>query len=343
MLNSNFVMSMVQSYTNRNNELCEEDFCNLFGRLKESELNEVLMLLDANGISVVEEKTDDCNITEMAGHFSCMSTISHLTALTNEQLCVLYQRGERAALDALVEKNSRLVYKIAARVYKEYHPESLEIEDLYIEGNMGLMKAAERFEITKGFKFSTYACWWIRQAITRETMNNGYAMRIPVHMFEQIIAVKQCRSKHEPNTIYELQDYLAKEGREYTIEKLNNLLILGDKYLNTASLNEVVGSGEDRDTERIAFIADKINLEDEILGTQMAEDIEESLAKILSDRERSVIVKRYGLGNIVPMTLEQIGQESGVTRERIRQIEAKALLKLASSYRTSFLKEYLCA
>lgn len=342
MLNTGFVKSMVQSYVNNCKELSEEEFCDLFGGLEESELDEVLELLDTMGVSVVGEKKENADQAMALGYLNSGMDAARLSALTNEQLCVLYQRGKRAAMEALARKNSRLVYKIAAKVYKEYRPESLEVEDLYIEGSIGLLKAAERFDVQKGFQFSTYACWWIRQAITRETMNNGYTLRLPVHIFEQVVAVKQCRSRRKPRTVFELQSFLAEEGRVYTVEKLDNLLIFGDKYMNTVSLNEIVGHGDSGDAERGEFIPAAVNVEADVMDRMMSEDISRAL-EMLKDRERAVIAKRFGLGDVVPMTLEQVGREFKVTRERIRQIESKALHKLAGSREVDSMREYLCA
>ena len=339
MFDKNFVMSMLQARVNANNEISQEEFCELFGGLTEAELKEILCLLADNGISIVEEKSEDAG----RGFYPLASDIRNMCGLSNEYLCVLYQKGNPLASEALIQKNRRLVYKIAARVLKEYRPESLDLEDLFAEGCIGMLKAAEKFDVSLGFHFSTYACWWIRQAITRETMNNGYTMRLPVHVFDKVLAVKRCRSVRKPESIYKLQEYLAEDGRFYTIRELEKMVVYGDMYLNTISLNDMVSSSEDSDTERMEFLADEVDVENEVLQSQLADELEEILTALLTEREKTIIIKRFGLGGGAEMTLDQVGREFGITRERVRQIEAKALGKLRSNRNAASLREYLCA
>ena len=333
MLNAEYILSIVKGYTNKNNEIDEDTLLDLLEGLEEPEVNDVLAILKNNNITVIEDATEPVEQFHI---------YTKLQKLTNEELCVLYQRGDRAALDALCVNNARLVHKIAIRVMKEYRPEVLTEEDLYIEGNLGLVKAADMFKVEMENKFSTYACWWIRQSITREVMNNGYGMRLPVHMFEQVILVNRCRNALKGGTLIELVDMLNNNyGKAYTSEQVSKLLVYADKYLSTTSLNKVVGENEG-DTELIEFIVDDYSVEDEAMDTILHEEIEMVL-DTLTERESDIIHLRYGLDGGIPMTLEQVGKKYNVTRERIRQIEAKALRKLRHPSRSKRLEGMLIA
>lgn len=333
MLNTNVILSMVKGYTNRNNEISEDKFLDLVAGLEELEVNEVLDVLFNNKINVVEDAADACNST---------SDYKKLQKLTNEQLCVMYQRGDMTALEALIVNNERLVRKIAIRVLRDYKPEILEAEDLYSVGNLGLMKAAEKFEVSMGNKFSTYACWWIRQSITRDVMDNGYGMRLPVHVFEQVIRVNKVRKMLNGGTPEDIKNMLNSDfGKHYSVEEVEKLLMYGDQYLNTTSLNKVVGK-DDGETELMEFIPHDVNVEDEVMENIMCEEIEKVLAT-LSEKESRIIHMRFGLGGYNPMTLEEIGEIYQVTRERIRQIEAKAIKKLRHSSKRSRLEAFYAA
>lgn len=333
MLNANVILSMVKGYTNRNNEISEDKFLDLVSGLEEEEVSEVLDVLTKNSICVVE---DADTVSTAFGDYR------KLQKLTNEQLCVMYQRGDMAALEALILNNERLVRKIAYRVLRDYRPEILEAEDLYSVGNLGLMKAAEKFEVSMGNKFSTYACWWIRQSITRDVMDNGYGMRLPVHVFEQVIRVNKVRKMLNGGTPEDIKNLLNSDfGKQYSVEEVEKLLMYGDQYLNTASLNKFVGN-DDGDTELMDFIPFEINVEDEVMERAASEEIEKVLAT-LSEKENRIIHMRFGLGGRKPMTLEEIGEIYNVTRERIRQIEAKAIKKLKHPSRSYRLEAFYAA
>lgn len=269
-------------------------------------------------------------------------TSSNLINLSNEELCTLYQQGVSAAMDALCVKNARLVHKAAIRIMNEYKPESLTEEDLYIEGNMGLITAASKFEESLGYKFSTYACWWIQQAITREVMNCGYSIRIPVHVFEQIIVVNNCRKSKRGYTFSSIMHTLnSKFDREFSEEDVRTLIGYSDKMLRGCSLNKVITDGNS-ETELMDMIASETTVEDEVMEHMTCELIDEVLGK-LGARERDVIRLRYGLNGNCKHTLEEVGDIYGVTRERIRQIEAKAIKKLANGPKSYKLKGLLAA
>lgn len=334
MLNANVILAIVKDYTNKNNEIKEDKFLDLVSGLEEEEVNEVLEVFAKNRIHVVEEITSMTN--------NNYEVYKKLQNLTNEELCVMYQRGDKNALEALIVNNEKLVKKIASKVLREYRPEILEAEDLYSAGNLGLMKAAEKYEVSMGNKFSTYACWWIRQNITRDVMDNGYGMRLPVHVFEQVIKVNKVRKMLNGGTAESIAEILNSDfGKNYTIEEVERLIMYGDQYLNTASLNKYVGNDEDG-TELMSLIPLEVNVEDEVMDKIAAEEIEKVLST-LSEKENKIIHMRFGLAGYNPMTLEEIGEIYQVTRERIRQIEAKALNKLRQTSRSSRLEVFYAA
>lgn len=320
-MNENIIVKLIRKYANAAKEISQDDFLELVEGLEEQEVEIVLACIVENGFKVIDEAEKN----------KVSLDASKLIGLTNEELCVLAQRGSKEAMDALVIKNERLVYKIVSRELKQYKKNSLDEEDLYVEGSIGLMKAAEKFDIKMGNKFSTYACFWIRQAITRAIVDQGFIVRIPVHMFEQVILVNKCR-KHNPSaTISELQAIVNNDyEKNYTFEEVQQLLAYADEYLNTTSLNTVVndGSGDAGDTEIMDFIPAEGNVEDEVMDSLLADEIRD-LLKTLTEKEHKIISLRFGLEGNERKTLEEIGSMYDVTRERIRQIEAKTIKKLS--------------
>ena len=265
-----------------------------------------------------------------------LKEIGRVPLLTSEEeieLAIRIADDDKKAKQRLAEANLRLVVSIA----KRYVGRGMQFLDLIQEGNLGLIKAVEKFDYTKGFKFSTYATWWIRQAITRAIADQARTIRIPVHMVETINKVKKTSSQllhkngHDPSA-----EEIAEE-LNMTPDKVREILRLAQEPV---SLETPIG--EEEDSHLGDFIPD-----DEALSPADAASIsllKEQLAEVLktlTPREEKVLSLRFGLEDGHPRTLEEVGKEFNVTRERIRQIEAKALRKLRHPSRSKKLRDFL--
>jgi len=262
--------------------------------------------------------------------------IGRVPLLTSEEEVELAKRimkGDKRAKDKMVEANLRLVVSIA----KKYIGRGLDLLDLIQEGSAGLLRAVEKFDYTKGFKFSTYATWWIRQAITRAIADQARTIRIPVHMVETINKLIRTQRRlvqelgREP-----LPEEIAAE-MEMDVEKVNHIIKIKQDIV---SLEAPVG--EEADSTLGDFIEDEDSVSPEDAATyQLLKEQVNSVLALLTPREQKILRMRFGLEDGRSHTLEEVGQEFGVTRERIRQIEAKALAKLRKHRDSKKLKDYL--
>jgi RNA polymerase primary sigma factor len=256
-----------------------------------------------------------------------------LSAAQEDQLSRQIAVGNTGARKAMIEANLRLVVSIA----KRYCNRGLPFSDLIQEGNIGLMKAVEKFDPNLGFKFSTYATWWIRQSITRAIADQALIIRLPVHMTESLNKVRMATrdltlSLGRNPTVNEIAQDLDWDPRK--IEYILNL------NTDTVSLDTPIG--EDGDSFLGDFISDELseNPETAVEESALRNDLHRALES-LTDRERTVIELRFGLADGKERTLEEVGSAFNVTRERIRQIEAKALRKLRHPTRSKILREYI--
>ena len=313
-------------------------------------LDDLYNALSENHIKVISENPDD-DETDITGTDAellskdltindpvrmYLKEIGQIKLLTTEEeleLADRIQEGDEQAKATLAEANLRLVVSIA----KRYVGRGMLFLDLIQEGNIGLMKAVEKFDVSKGYKFSTYATWWIRQAITRAIADQARTIRVPVHMVETI------------NKLARVERQLTLElNREPTEEELSKKMgISVDKIRDIYKISQEPVSleipiGEEDDSHLGDFIPDETNMspEDFAINELLKDEISEVLLT-LTEREEKVIRLRFGLEDGRPRTLEEVGQLFGVTRERIRQIEAKALRKLRHPSRSLKLKDYL--
>lgn len=283
----------------------------------EDEVDELLK--DCSSMSIPDTQLEDS--TKI--YLSSIGQYALLTAEEEVELAKRVEKGDKEAREALTTHNLRLVVSIAKK-YKGFC--GCTLLDLIQEGNLGLMKAVERFDYSKGYKFSTYATWWIKQAITRYLDNNSGLIRVPVHANEKLKAIRRWS-----------RQFSMENGREplqkEILSALPNLNISKEMYDlcivsgNILSLDTPIG--EEGDTYIGDMIPDdKRSVEDSVALSEAAEKVQAVLEAVLEERERDIISLRYGLYGGNPMTLEQVGEKYGVTRERIRQIQAKAERKL---------------
>ena len=345
----------------QNGHLTNQDILDAIGELDfdPEKLEKLYDSLESQGIEIVEDmgeiKIDDIDLSFEENKEDDSSApaaeqgltiddpvkvylkeIGRVPLLTSEEeveLAIRIQNGDVAAKQRLSEANLRLVVSIA----KRYLGRGMQFLDLIQEGNLGLIKAVEKFDYTKGFKFSTYATWWIRQAITRAIADQARTIRIPVHMVETINKVKKVQSQllhqngHEPSP-----DEIAEEI-DMPVDKVREIMRVAQEPV---SLETPIGEEEDSHLGDFIPDNDAPAPADAASHTMLREQLSDVLST-LTPREEKVLRLRFGLEDGRSRTLEEVGKEFNVTRERIRQIEAKALRKLRHPSRSRKLKDYL--
>lgn len=330
-MNKTYILNLINNHLDEDGNLIIDKFDEFFGALDTENIQKIEEILSENNIELIYNskiKTSDG---------SKPLTKYKDIKLSNEQLCLLYQKGDKEALSLLTIKNERLLYWRANKYNKRYN-HKLDIDDLVQYGFLGLMKAVERFDISKGFSFTTYAVWWIDQSITRAITDYGFTIRLPVHIFEEVVKLQSIYRNNSSLDHEEIME-LIKERFDYDEGKIDYLLRLSDHMINATSLYSLVG--EEGDSNLIDFLeADQhYDVEKEVEEMMLTDSINHIL-NTLNIREQKVLRLRYGLDDNINRTLEEVGKEFEVTRERIRQIEAKALRKLRHPARAKYLRGY---
>lgn len=355
-MNEHLILSMAEPYV-KDGSITYDQFENIYSMLSLKEMYDVTEILYKNGIDLIAEvEIDEYNFDNERDYFPVLYDISLFKddnfnpdapetlvvnrniKQSNEILCTLIQQGNLQATQDLCVKNKGLVDKCVNACSKKYS-HHLDFEDLEQVGFMGLIKAAQKFDIKLGYSFSTYAVWWIKQAISREIMDNGFAIRIPVHMMERINKLTVIENKFS-DYIPEKRIKKIADEMGITEKAVRECMVLKTNILMYSYLNAPVG--EEEDSEIVDFIPseDVLSVEDIVTNRELRRSLDEAL-DTLKDRERQVIRMRFGLDDGEPRTLEYLGQKFGVTRERIRQIEAKALRKMRHPSKSRKLKQFL--
>ena len=256
--------------------------------------------------------------------------------ITVEEEVELAQRirnGDRIALEKLTRANLRFVVSVA----KQYQNQGLSLPDLINEGNLGLIKAAEKFDETRGFKFISYAVWWIRQSILQALAEQSRIVRLPINQVGSLNKINKAFSKFEQENERKPSPEELAEVLDIPVDKIADTMKVSGRHI---SVDAPFVEGEDNSLLDVMINDDSPNADRVLINESLSKEIERVLAFTLSDRERDIVKKFFGIG-VAEMTLEEIGDEFGLTRERVRQIKEKAIRKLRPSAKSKLLKGFL--
>ncbi|OJX90590.1 MAG: RNA polymerase subunit sigma [Paludibacter sp. 47-17] len=256
--------------------------------------------------------------------------------ITVEEEVELAQRirnGDRIALEKLTRANLRFVVSVA----KQYQNQGLSLPDLINEGNLGLIKAAEKFDETRGFKFISYAVWWIRQSILQALAEQSRIVRLPLNQVGSLNKINKAFSKFEQENERRPSAEELAEQLDIPVDKIADTMKVSGRHI---SVDAPFVEGEDNSLLDVMINDDSPNADRSLMNESLSKEIERVLENALSDRERDIVKKFFGLG-VPEMTLEEIGDEFGLTRERVRQIKEKAIRKLKPHSRSKLLKSFL--
>ena len=351
-MNEQLIIDMARPYV-KDGFITYEEFNHIYEMLSQGEKDTVVDILYNNGIDRIdadeqdEDADDKFEVLYDDGLFKDTGfnaqnpkpvVVNEVVKQSNEILCAMIQQGNLQAEQDLCVKNKKLVDKYALAYEKRYR-HRLDFDDIEQAGFIGLITAAKKFDIGMGYSFSTYAVWWIKQAITREIIDHGFVIRIPVHMMEQIIKVAGVENMFsELNREERIVKVMDETG--YKEERIRECMMLKEYVLTYSSLNVTVG--EDETVELGEFLSDDgvIPIEEMVENRELRRMLDDVL-DTLTEKEKKVIRLRFGLEDNRQWTLEEVGKLFNVTRERIRQIESKALRKLRHPSRLHYIKSFL--